>query len=171
MVDQHTVRAYDKDLDLLERRIAEMGGLAEKMVIDVVDALFRRRRARPSGGGDRSAARPLAARDRGAGDADDRAPAAGGDRLARDHRPYSGCGRSRAGGDLAKNIARRSVKIGVESRVPRAIIGISTGTSFVTELMKDVLDAYAQRDVERALDVWERDVELDALEDLVFRDS
>ena len=34
---------------------------------------------------------------------------------------------------------------------------------FATELMKDVLDAYAQRDVERALDVWERDVELDAL--------
>src|SRR6202041_4129410 len=39
VADQHTVRAYDKDLDLLERRIAEMGGLAEKMVIDAVDAL------------------------------------------------------------------------------------------------------------------------------------
>ena len=39
MADQHTVRAYDKDLDLLERRIAEMGGLAEKMVIEAVDAL------------------------------------------------------------------------------------------------------------------------------------
>ena len=39
MADQHTVRAYDKDLDLLERRIAEMGGIAEKMVIDAVDAL------------------------------------------------------------------------------------------------------------------------------------
>ena len=39
MVDQHTIRAYDRDLDLLERRIAEMGGLAEKMVIDAVDAL------------------------------------------------------------------------------------------------------------------------------------
>ena len=41
---------------------------------------------------------------------------------------------------------------------------------FATELMKDVLDAYAQRDVERARDVWERDADLDALEDLVFRD-
>ncbi|HEX3971504.1 MAG TPA: PhoU domain-containing protein, partial [Stellaceae bacterium] len=39
MADHHTVRGYDKDLDLLERRIAEMGGLAEKMVIDAVDAL------------------------------------------------------------------------------------------------------------------------------------
>ena len=35
---------------------------------------------------------------------------------------------------------------------------------------KDVLDAYAQRDAERARAVWERDVELDALEDSVFRD-
>jgi len=40
---------------------------------------------------------------------------------------------------------------------------------FATELMKDVLDAYAQRDVERARAVWERDVELDALEESVFR--
>ena len=39
-----------------------------------------------------------------------------------------------------------------------------------TELMKDVLDAYAQRDVERAQAVWTRDAELDALEDSVFRD-
>ena len=73
-------------------------------------------------------------------------------------------------GDLAKNIAKRSVKIGVERRVPRAIVGIKHMNDFATELMKDVLDAYAQRDVERALNVWERDVDLDALEDSVFRD-
>ena len=30
VADQHTVRAYDKDLDLLERRIAEMGGSPRK---------------------------------------------------------------------------------------------------------------------------------------------
>ncbi len=38
------------------------------------------------------------------------------------------------------------------------------------ELLKDVLDAYAQRDAERAREVWERDIDLDALEDSVFRD-
>ena len=36
--------------------------------------------------------------------------------------------------------------------------------------LKDVLDAYAQRDPERARAVWKRDVELDSLEDSVFRD-
>jgi phosphate transport system protein len=73
-------------------------------------------------------------------------------------------------GDLAKNIAKRSVKIGMEGRAPHAIVGIKHMNDFATELMKDVLDAYAQRDVERARDVWERDAELDALEDSVFRD-
>ena len=69
MVDQHTVRAYDKDLELLERRIAEMGGLAEKMVIDAVDALAAADTALAHQVvGDRSAARRAAARDRGAGD-------------------------------------------------------------------------------------------------------
>ncbi len=38
MVD-HTMKAYNKELDTLERRIAEMGGIAEKMVIDAMDAL------------------------------------------------------------------------------------------------------------------------------------
>ncbi len=38
MVD-HIVRAYDKELETLERRIAEMGGIAEKMVIEAMDAL------------------------------------------------------------------------------------------------------------------------------------
>ena len=38
MVD-HTVKAYDKELDALARRIVEMGGIAEKMVVDAMDAL------------------------------------------------------------------------------------------------------------------------------------
>jgi hypothetical protein len=38
-VVEHTVKAYDKELDTLGRRIAEMGGIAEKMVIDATDAL------------------------------------------------------------------------------------------------------------------------------------
>ncbi len=38
-MDQHTVRAYDKELEGLGQRIAEMGGIAEKMVFDAVDAL------------------------------------------------------------------------------------------------------------------------------------
>jgi len=31
-VVDHTVKAYDNELDMLDRRIAQMGGIAEKMV-------------------------------------------------------------------------------------------------------------------------------------------
>jgi phosphate transport system protein len=36
--------------------------------------------------------------------------------------------------------------------------------------LKDVLDAYAQRDVEAALDVWRRDDAIDALHNSMFRE-
>jgi phosphate transport system protein len=171
VVEQHTVRAYDKDLDLLERRIAEMGGIAEKMVIDAVDALSV---------GDTTLAQQVVATDTRLDvlqrEIEEQAimTIARRQPVAIDLREIIGAirvaGDLERVGDLAKNIARRSVKIGLESRVPRAIIGIKHMNDFATELMKDVLDAYAQRDVERALDVWERDVDLDALDDSVFRD-
>jgi phosphate transport system protein len=36
---EHTVKTFDRELDALERRIVEMGGIAKKMVIDAMDAL------------------------------------------------------------------------------------------------------------------------------------
>ena len=167
MVDQHTVRAYDKDLDLLERRIAEMGGVAEKMVIDAVDALAT---------GEAALAHQVVSTDPRLDllqrEIEEQAimTIARRQPVAIDLREIIGAirvaGDLERVGDLAKNIAKRSLKIGVEGRVPRAIVGIKHMNEFATELLKDVLDAYAQRDVERALDVWERDVELDALEEL-----
>ncbi len=171
MADQHTVRGYDKDLDLLERRIAEMGGLAEKMVIEAVDALST---------GNSGLAHQVVETDPRLDalqrEIEEQATLTIARRqpVAIDLREIIGAirvaGDLERVGDLAKNIAKRSIKIGVEGRAPRALVGIKHMNAFATELMKDVLDAYAQRDVERALDVWERDIELDALEDSVFRD-
>jgi phosphate transport system protein len=62
------------------------------------------------------------------------------------------------------------VLIGAEARLPRALVGLKHMNEWAAELMKDVLDAYAQRNVELAQAVWTRDAELDALEDSVFRD-
>src|SRR5208337_4753766 len=73
-------------------------------------------------------------------------------------------------GDLAKNIAKRTVKIVGEARLPRAIVGLNSMHDVAAMQLKDALDAYAQRDVERARAVWTNDAELDALEDSVFRD-
>ena len=38
----HTIKAFDSDLQDLGRMVAEMGGLAEKQVADSVDALAKR---------------------------------------------------------------------------------------------------------------------------------
>ena len=42
MVDHHTAKAFDVDLQDLARMVAEMGGLAEKQIAESVDALARR---------------------------------------------------------------------------------------------------------------------------------
>ena len=170
MVD-HTVRAYDKELDTLERRIAEMGGIAEKMVVDAMDALSQ---------ADMTLAHNVVATDPRLDslqrEIEEQAilTIARRQPMAVDLREIIGAirvaGDLERVGDLAKNIAKRSVKIGLEARVPRAIIGLKHMNEVATELMKDVLDAYAQRDVDLARAVWERDAELDALEDSVFRD-
>ena len=167
----HTVKAYDQALDTLERLIAEMGGIAEKMVIDAVDALAS---------GDNVLAHHVIGTDPRLDalqrEIEDLAVLTIARRqpVAVDLRELIGAIRIAADlervGDLAKNIAKRSVKIGVEARMPRAIVGLKHMNEVATELMKDVLDAYAQRDAERAREVWERDVDLDNLEDSVFRD-
>jgi phosphate transport system protein len=170
-VVEHTVKGYDRELDTLERRIAEMGGIAEKMVVDAMDALAN---------ADTVLAHQVVA-------VDPRLDAlqreiedltvmtiARRQPVAVDLRELIGAiriaGDLERVGDLAKNIAKRTVRVGAEARVPRAIIGLKHMNEVATELLKDVLDAYAQRDEDRAREVWERDVELDALEDSVFRD-
>jgi phosphate transport system protein len=170
MVD-HTMRAYDKELETLERRIAEMGGIAEKMVIEAMDALTT---------GDATLAHQVISTDPRLDtlqrEIEETAilTIARRQPMAIDLREIIGAiriaGDLERVGDLAKNIAKRAIKIGFEPRMPRAIVGLRHMNEVATELMKDVLDAYAQRDMERAKAVWERDIDLDALEDSVFRD-
>ena len=170
MVD-HTVKSYDRELDTLERRIAEMGGIAEKMVIDCMDALSN---------ADTVLAHQVVATDVRLDalqrEIEDLAVSTIARRqpVAIDLRELIGAiriaGDLERVGDLAKNIAKRTIKVGAEARVPRAIVGLRHMNEVATELMKDVLDAYAQRDADRAREVWERDVDLDVLEDSVFRD-
>src|SRR5262245_58000871 len=41
MSSEHTAKAFDSDLQELTRLVAEMGGLAERMIVESVDALVR----------------------------------------------------------------------------------------------------------------------------------
>jgi phosphate transport system protein len=168
---EHTMRAFDKELETLGRRIAEMGGLAEKMISDAMDALASL---------DVELARATIAMDPRL-DALQREveelailTIARRQPLAVDLREIVGAirvaGDLERVGDLAKNIAKRAIKIGKEPRIGRETVGLRHMQEICSQQMRDVLDAYAGRDVAKARAVWERDGELDALDDSVFRD-
>jgi phosphate transport system protein len=167
----HTVKSYDRDLEALGRRISEMGGVAEKMLAEAMDALSNldvelAKRVVSSDMRldtlqreiEESAVMTIARRQPLAVDLRECIAAI---RISGDIERI---------GDLAKNIAKRTLKIASEARLPRAIVGLRSMHELAAEQLKDSLDAYALRDVERARAVWENDADLDSLEDSVFRD-
>jgi phosphate transport system protein len=167
----HTIKAFDADLQDLSRMVAEMGGLTEKQVTDSADALAKR---------DTALAQRVIAAD---GYIDDlqrqieekavltiarRQP------MAVDLREVVGALRLAGDleriGDLAKNIAKRVVALNGEFPPPKLIRGVEHMTDLVLEQMKTVLDAYARRDVNSALAVWRGDEGIDAVCTSVFRE-
>lgn len=170
-MSDHTVSAFDRELDLLGRKIAEMGGIGEKMLADGIDSLIRL---------DADLARATIAMDKRVDMLQREIEEESVSIIARrqpvgvDLREIVAAMRISGDlervADLAKNIAKRAVALSAEQRLPRAMIGLRHMGELAAMQLKDVLDAYSQRDVERADSVWLRDQEIDALEDSVFRD-
>ncbi|MCX7899311.1 MAG: phosphate signaling complex protein PhoU [Methylocystis sp.] len=170
-MSDHIVKSYDRDLETLGRRIAEMGGVAEKMLSEAMDALSAfdvKLAQRVVSSDQRLDTLQREIEEKAITTIARRQP------LAIDLRECIAAirisGDIERVGDLAKNIAKRTLKIASEVRVPRAIVGLKSMHEIAAMQLKDSLDAYAQRDVERARAVWENDADLDALEDSVFRD-
>ncbi|MBM3576597.1 MAG: phosphate signaling complex protein PhoU [Alphaproteobacteria bacterium] len=170
-MSDHIVKSYDRDLEALGRRIAEMGGVAEKMLAEAMDALstFDVDLAHRVVSSDpRLDALQREIEENAILTIARRQP------LAVDLRECIAAirisGDIERVGDLAKNIAKRTLKIVSEARVPRAIVGLKSMHEIAAMQLKDALDAYALRDTERARAVWQNDSDLDALEDSVFRD-
>jgi len=168
---EHIVKAYDTELEGLGQKIAEMGGIAEKMLSDAMDALsdFDIKLAQSTIACDprldilqreieEQAILTIARRQPLAVDLREIIATI---RISNDLERV---------GDLAKNIARRAIKVAADVRIPRAIIGLKSMHDSAAILLKDVLDAYSQRDAQRAREVWLFDADLDSLEDSVFRD-
>ena len=167
----HTVKAYDAELEIIGGKIAEMGGVAERMLTNAMDALVRL---------DVELARTVVESDPRLDELQRELEEQAVLTIARrqpmavDLRELVGsihiAGDLERAGDLAKNIAKRVMKVASDARQPRAIVGLKHMGELAATQLKEVLDAYAQRDVERARAVWLRDAEIDALEDSVFRD-
>jgi phosphate transport system protein len=72
--------------------------------------------------------------------------------------------------DYAKNSAKRSIILTQGSAPPSAVSGIDRLGRLVRTALKDVLDAFADDDVEKAHDVWNRDEEIDQVYTGLFRE-
>src|SRR5450759_4805389 len=171
MTDPHTTKAFDSDLQDLERLVAEMGGLAEKQVADSINALAKR---------DIALAQRVTAADVNIDtlqhEIEEKAVAT----IAR-RQPMALALREVVGalriandleriGDLAKNIAKRVIALNGEFPPPKLIRGVEHMANLVLGQMKAVLDAYARRDDSKAMAVWRGDEEIDAVCTSVFRE-
>lgn len=168
---EHIVSAFDADLGRLRHSIAEMGGIAEKMLTESTAALVRDNAA--------LAQAVIAADSRldtlqrdieelGVLTIARRQP------LAVDLREIISAIRIASdlerAGDLAKNIGKRVLAMSGRIHPQRVVAGVQHMSDLALEQLKDVLDAYAQNDVEAAVAVWIRDGAIDALNNSLFRE-
>ncbi len=167
----HTVRAFDEELRVLATRLAGMGGLAETMVFDAVQALVR-------GDGEMAAGVIAADADLDAGqrEIDEKAVSLIARRqpMAQDLREAIGAMRIAADlervGDLGKNIAKRVVAVSGQMQPVQLFRGLEALSGLALAQLKDVLDAYALRAGEQIDVLRARDEEIDSMYTSLFRE-
>jgi phosphate transport system protein len=170
-MNSHTSRAYDQELKYLDNRVAAMGGHAERMVEQAVLALVN---------GDAGLARKVMADDlfldEAQRDIDDKAILLIARRqpMADDLRVVIGTIRIAADlervGDLGKNIAKRVVAV-AEGRQPLSLFrGLQALAELALTQLKEVLDVYASRTVDKLASMRDRDDQIDAMYTSLFRE-
>ena len=171
MGSEHTAKASASDLQELTRLVAEMGGLAERMITDSVDALVRRDVALSK--------RVVAADveiDRLQHLIEERAVLTIARRqpMAVDLREIVSAMRVAIDleriGDLAKNMGKRVAALESDFHPLKLIRGLEHMTDLVQSQVKTVLDAYAAHDLPAAMSVWKGDEEVDAICTSLFRE-
>ena len=167
----HTTKAFDADLQDIKRRVAEMGGLAERQIADATRALVER---------DTDLAEQVITTDPTIDamqhEIEEKAVLTIARRqpMAVDLREIVGamrvCNDLERIGDHAKHIGKRVVVLGADFHAQKLIRGVEHMAELVGTLLKEVLDAYASRDLTAALAVWNGDEEVDALCTALFRE-
>ena len=167
---EHTVTAYEAELQGLSREVEHLGRMAIDQLRAALDVIAGRA-ARP--------AQEIMAYDKtlnaSAGDIEQRAvrmialrqPMA--DDLRRTIAAIKNAIDLERCGDLAKNVAKRSLRI--EGPIPPTALDLidRLGGAAIRAL-EEVVDAYVASDVERARAVWRRDHEIDDLHTALTRE-
>lgn len=166
---EHTVKAFDEDITRLRGLIAEMGGLAEVAIAESLDALVR---------GDEALAEQVVARDKRIDALETevdklavriialRAPMA--DDLREVIAALKIAGVVERIGDYSKNIAKRVGMIEGRVRFEPLTLLPAMG-ELASEMVHDVLTAYAARDPDLAREVIASDAKVDAFYNSIFR--
>ncbi|MBL8544747.1 MAG: phosphate signaling complex protein PhoU [Hyphomonadaceae bacterium] len=167
---EHTVKAFTEELDAITQDTARMGGLAEAAVADSIAAVARR---------DTELAQSVIERDVKI------------DQLQREierkaiklfalRQPMASdlrvvltawrlAGEIERVGDLAKNIAKRALILN-QSEPIQLTRSVERMGKIAQQHLKQVLDAYTNRDVQGAITVWYSDDNIDAHYNSLFRE-
>ena len=171
MASEHTLKRFDEELERLNATINEMGGLTESQFAKALAAVRDR---------DTATAEEVIADDARV-DALDAAVQEQTVKLLALRQPMAvdlrvvlssikiAAALERIA-DYAKNTAKRSIVLSQASPPPSAVAGIDRLGRLVRAALKDVLDAFAHDDVDKARDVWQRDEEIDQVYTGLFRE-
>ncbi|MGF1625084.1 MAG: phosphate signaling complex protein PhoU [Alphaproteobacteria bacterium] len=166
----HTVKAFDEELKALNHMVARMGGRAENQLNSAIAALVQRNAELASQVVESDheidlaeqqiaehAVRTLALRQPMATDLRD---IIGALKISTDLERI---------GDYAANVAKRAIAL---SQMPaiRQSGAIQRMGRLVQQLMKNVLDAFIERDIAVARQVWSGDAEVDEMYNSLFRE-
>ncbi len=171
MNDPHIASAFDRDLQDIQAQIMKMGGLVEMAILDAADALASR---------DQEKAEEVRAKDKAVDLLEEqinddaaqlialRAPTAIDLRLVLSVLKISA--NLERIGDYAKNMAKRTSVLAQLPAIEEAHVSLRRMAREVQLMLKDALDAYIQRDATLAMDVIDRDRDIDQLYNALFRE-
>jgi phosphate transport system protein len=170
-MSEHTIKAFDTELQDLTRVVVEMGGLAERQIVNALEALEKH---------DTGLAQRVIADDAKIDtlqrEIEEKAilTIARRQPMAIDLREVVGALRVSNDleriGDLAKNIAKRVGALDSDFQPQQVMRGVEHMTDLVLAQIKEVLDSFAHRDIAKALAVWRGDEEIDAVNNSLFRE-
>ena len=170
-MNEHIVKSFEDELNALTAECARMGGLTEAQVGDAVTAVVKRNQelaASVVGRDDkldeaereieRRAIKLIALRQPMAND------------LRRTMAAMKVANNLERVGDLAKNIAKRTLVIIESEPLTPLTRSIDRMGKLVLTRLTSVLDAYTRSDLDRALAVWSQDDEVDEHYNSLFRE-
>ncbi len=170
MVAEHIIKSYDEELQRLDNTIAEMGGMAESQLTAAIDAVIKR---------DSDLAASVIEADTRVDELEQEVEAlvvrllALRQPMARDLRQIVAALKTSTDlermCDYAANVAKRSIILNQSAPV-KPVYALPRMGALCQTMVKDMLDAYVERDADKALAVWMRDEELDEMYTSLFRE-